>query len=215
MPENFQNPNPRHTWVFPLMSALFKAYLRLGRWRIVGIENVPQSGPVILAPNHVSLLDPPLVGVSCGRWPFTMGKAELFKGLAGKTISQMGCFPVKRGGADRYAIKTARRILGDGQALLMFPEGTRTKTGELGEAEIGVAMLAHSSQAAVVPIWISGTEKAFSPRRKGFRFVKTTVTFGPPIDFSAEYARKGDRETLELIGKRIMSEIAALRDAAQ
>lgn len=215
MAENFQDPNPRHTWVFWLMGQIFKAYLRLGRWRIVGGENIPTSGPVILAPNHISLLDPPLVGVSCGRWPFTMGKAELFKGIVGKTISQMGCFPVKRGVADRYAMKTARKILNDGEALMIFPEGMRTRDGELGAAEIGVAMLAHSTRAQVVPVWISGTERAFSIRRPGFRLVRVTITFGKPIDFSAEYARKGNRETLELIGERIMSEIAALRDATK
>ena len=202
---------PRHTWVFPLMSAVFRAYLRIGGWKIVGRENIPKSGAVIFAPNHQSLLDPPLVGVSCGRWPFIMAKAELFSGVVGWAIEQMGSFPVKRGVADRYAFKTAKKILGEGKPLLIFPEGTRTRTGELGAAEAGVAMLAHSNKVSVVPIYISGTEKAFSPRRKGFRFVKATIVFGAPIDFSDEYARKGDRETLEAIGKRIMSEIAALR----
>lgn len=204
---------PRHTWVFPLMSAVFKVYLRFGGWQVVGRENIPKSGAVILAPNHQSLLDPPLVGVSCGRWPFIMAKAELFSGIVGWAIEQMGSFPVKRGVADRYAFKTAKRLLGEGKPLLIFPEGTRTRTGELGLAESGVAMLAHSNRAPVVPIWISGTEKAFSPRRKGFRFVKATIVFGAAIDFSDEYARKGDRETLERIGTRIMSEIADLRDA--
>lgn len=84
---------PRHTWVFPFMSQVYMAYLRLGGgWKVTGTENVPLTGPVILAPNHVSLLDPPLVGVTCGRRPFIMAKAELFRGVVGWAISRMGSF---------------------------------------------------------------------------------------------------------------------------
>lgn len=204
---------PRHTWVFPFMSAVFRTYLRLGGWEVVGRENIPSIGPVILAPNHQSLLDPPLVGVSCGRWPFIMAKAELFHGIVGWGIEQMGTFPVKRGSADRWAFKTAKKILGDGKPLLIFPEGTRTRSGELGPAEAGLSMLAHSNKAPVVPVYISGTDAAFSPRRRGFRLVKARIEFGKPLYFEAEYARKGDKETLEAMGSRIMSEIAAMRDA--
>lgn len=202
---------PRHTWVFPFMSAVFRAYLRIGGWQVVGRENIPEQGPIIFAPNHASLLDPPLVGVSCGRWPFIMAKAELFKGIVGWAIEQMGSFPVKRGSADRYAFKQAKRILAEGKPLLIFPEGTRTRTGELGKAEAGLAMLAHSNRAPVVPVYISGTENAFSPRRSGFRFVRARIEFGKPLYFEEEYARKADRETLEAIGDRIMSEIDEMR----
>lgn len=207
-----QEITPRHTWVFPLVSALFKTYLRIGGWKVMGRENVPKSGPVILAPNHVSLLDPPLVGVSCPRWPFIMAKAELFSGIQGWAIQRMGAFPVRRGVADRGAFKRAKQVLQSGNPLLIFPEGTRSKTGEIGAAEAGVAMLAHSNKAPIVPIYISGTENALSPRRKGFRLVKAKIIFGKPLFFEEEYARKGDRETLEAIGKRIMEEIAALKD---
>ncbi|HEX8465646.1 MAG TPA: lysophospholipid acyltransferase family protein, partial [Abditibacterium sp.] len=154
-----------------------------------------------------------LVGVSCGRWPFIMAKAELFHGIVGWAIEQMGSFPVKRGAADRAAFKTAKRILSEGHPLLIFPEGTRTRTGELGPAEAGLAMLAHSNRAPVVPVFISGTEAAFSPRRGGFRLVKARIEFGKPLYFEEEYARKADRETLDAIGNRIMSEIAAMRES--
>ncbi len=202
---------PRHTWVFPFMSAVFRTYLRLGGWEVVGRENIPATGPVILAPNHQSLLDPPLVGVSCGRWPFIMAKAELFHGIVGWAIEQMGTFPVKRGRADRWAFKTAKKILSEGKPLLIFPEGTRTRSGELGNAEAGLAMLAHSNKAPVVPVYISGTERAFSPRGKGFRLVKARIEFGKPLFFEEEYARRGDKETLDAMGARIMSEIAAMK----
>ena len=206
--------NPRHTWVFSLLSAVYKAYLRFGGWQVYGRENVPRTGAVILAPNHVSLLDPPLVGVSGGRKPYIMAKAELFHGIVGWAIERMGTFPVRRGVVDRAAIKRARQVLAEGHALLIFPEGTRSRTGELGPPEHGVAMLAHGAKVPVVPIFIRGTEKALSPRSRGFRLVQAEIHFGKPLFFEAEYARKGDRATLESIGEQIMREIAALRDQA-
>ncbi|RYX81583.1 1-acyl-sn-glycerol-3-phosphate acyltransferase [bacterium] len=202
---------PRHTWVFPFMSLVFKGYLSIGGWRVNGRENVPKTGPVILAPNHASLLDPPLVGVSCGRPPFIMAKAELFHGIVGWAIEQMGSFPVKRGGADRKAFKQARKSLEEGHPLLIFPEGTRTRTGELGKVEPGLLMIAHAAKCPVVPVRIRGTERAFSPRRPGFRFVRARITFGKPIDFSHEYTQKGGRELFEAMGQKLMAEIEALK----
>lgn len=201
---------PRHTWVFPLMSAVFKVYLSVVGWRVEGRDNVPKTGAVILAPNHVSLLDPPLVGVSCGRWPFIMAKAELFSGIVGWAIEQMGSFPVRRGGADRAAFKRARKTLEDGQPLLVFPEGTRTRTGKLGRAEPGLLMIAHAAKCPVVPVYIRGTERAFSPRRPGFRFVRARITFGKPVDFSEEFTQKGGREVFERMGEKLMREIEML-----
>lgn len=201
---------PRHTWVFPFMSAVFKVYLSIGGWRVEGQGNVPKSGAVILAPNHVSLLDPPLVGVSCGRWPFIMAKAELFSGIVGWAIEQMGSFPVRRGGADRAAFKRARKVLEEGKPLLVFPEGTRSRSGELGRAEPGLLMIAHAAKCPVVPVLIRGTERAFSPRRPGFRFVRARIIFGKPIDFSDEFAQKGGREVFERMGEKLMREIEEL-----
>lgn len=204
---------PRHTWVFPFMSAVFRVYLRIGGYKVAGRENIPATGPVILAPNHVSLLDPPLVGVSSTRRPFIMAKAELFHGIQGWAIQRMGSFPVNRNSADRAAFRRARQILSEGQPLLIFPEGTRSSYGELGEAEPGVALLAHGAKAPVVPIYIRGTEGAFSRRRKGFHLVKCEIHFGKPLYFEEEYARKADRETLDIISQRIMEEIASLKRA--
>ena len=201
---------PRHTFVFAFMSWVFRAYLRVGGFEVVGRENIPASGPVILAPNHVSLLDPPFVGVTCGRKPFIMAKEELFSGIQGWAIQRMGSFPVRRGGGDRAALRRAKNLLSKGELLLIFPEGTRSRTGELGPPEPGVAMLAHMNKAPVIPVFISGTEKAFSPRGKGFRFVKAKIVYGKPLLFEAEYAHKADRETLEQIGARIMDEIGKL-----
>ncbi len=201
---------PRHTFVFAVMTALYKLYLRVGRSRVRGRRNVPQSGPVILAPNHVSDLDPPIVGVSCGRWPYTMAKAELFKGAFGWVIEQMGTFPVHRGEADRRALRTARRLLKAGEAIIIFPEGTRSRDGNLQAPEIGVAMLAHGARAAIVPIFLGGTDQALSPMNPKFALVRTEIRIGQPLQLDDLYDRRANREVLEEIGARWQNAIREL-----
>ena len=201
---------PRHTVVFAIMTAIYKAYLRLGRSRVYGRRNVPQSGPVILAPNHVSNLDPPIVGVSCGRWPYTMAKAELFEGAFGWVIEQMGTFPVHRGEADRRAMRTARRLLKEGEAILIFPEGTRALEGKLGAPEIGVAMMAHQAKAAIVPIFLGGTDKALSPLNPKFAIVRAEIRIGKPLELDDLYAQRANREVLAEIGRRWQNAVAEL-----
>jgi 1-acyl-sn-glycerol-3-phosphate acyltransferase len=211
---------PMYGPVYYFMRWSFAQVFRIGGWKIIGQDNVPKTGAVILAPNHASLFDPPIVGCSSPRRVTTMGKAELFDQkwlglkILGWIITRMATFPVKRGAPDRRAIRRAEQILKDGEVLVIFPEGTRTRTGELGDGEIGIAMIAHKNKAPIVPMYLGGTGKALSPRHRGFRFIKTEVRFGKPLYFEEEYARKGDRETLEAITARVMQEIAKLRGEA-
>src|SRR5690242_5604124 len=124
----------RIVWTF--LRVFFRLVLR---WRIRGAGNVPRSGPVILASNHVSNLDPPAVCVGIWRPCHCMAKEELFVNpLFAWFIRQLYAFPVKRGTADRAALKRAVEILGEGKALVMFPEGTRSESGELQAPEMGV-----------------------------------------------------------------------------
>jgi 1-acyl-sn-glycerol-3-phosphate acyltransferase len=209
---------PMYGPVYSLMTWAWRQVFRIGGWKIYGRENVPKTGGVILAPNHASLLDPPIVGCASPRRVTTMGKAELFDQrwlgfkILGWIIQRMATFPVKRGASDRRALRRAAQVLKDGEALVIFPEGTRTRTGELGAGEIGVAMIAHQNKVQIVPVYLGGTGAALSPRYRPFRFVKTEVRFGKPLFFEEEYARKADRETLQHIADRVMQEIAALRE---
>lgn len=209
---------PMYGPVYSGMTWAWAQVFRVGGWKIIGRENVPKSGGVIFAPNHASLLDPPIVGCASPRRVTTMGKAELFDQkwlgikILGWIIQRMATFPVRRGAPDRRAIRRALQVLKEGEVLVIFPEGTRTRTGELGEGEIGLAMIAHSAKAPIVPVYLGGTGAALSPRYRPFRFVKTEVRFGAPLYFEEEYARKADRETLEKIVARVMQEIAALRE---
>ena len=209
---------PLYGPVYSGMTWAWTQVFRAGGWRVFGRENVPKTGGVILAPNHASLFDPPIIGCASPRRVTTMGKAELFDQkwlglkILGWIITRMATFPVKRGAPDRRAIRRALQVLKDGEILVIFPEGTRTRTGELGEGEIGLAMIAHSSKAPIVPVYLGGTGAALSPRHRGFKLVKTEVRFGEPLHFEEEYARKADRETLEHIVARVMKEIEALRE---
>lgn len=212
---------PLHGPIYSVMTWLFRVWFRVGGWRVEGRDNVPRSGPVILAPNHVSLFDPPLVGCASPRRVTTMGKAELFdvRWFGVKIfpwwIQRMATFPVKRGSSDRRALRRAIKTLENGEALVIFPEGTRTRTGELGEGEIGLAMIAHAAKAPIVPMFLHGTHNSLSPLRGGLRLFRAHVTFGEPLYFAEEYARKADRETLQHISTRVMEEIARLGERHQ
>lgn len=173
------------------------------RWRITGLENIPSSGGVIIAPNHISLWDPPLVGCALPRTVHFMAKEELFAiPVFNWIIRQLQAFPVKRGAADRNAIRKSIELLQQGEVLGLFPEGTRSKNGQLGEPEQGVAMIAVKAGVPIIPAAITGTNQPF------YRLPRFTVAFGKPIAIPS--GRVG-KEELELISKTIMKEIEALR----
>ncbi|HVF09739.1 MAG TPA: lysophospholipid acyltransferase family protein [Abditibacteriaceae bacterium] len=212
---------PMHGWLYHFMFGSYGLFFRLNGLKVYGRENVPREGPFILAPNHVSLFDPPLVGVASPRLVTTMGKAELFEKktcglkILGFIIRRMGTFPVHRGKPDRRALRRAAQVLKAGGGLVIFPEGTRTTDGRLGPPELGIALIAHSAKAPVVPMYLKGTDRAFSKLHPGFRLIKPEAWFGPPLRFEEEYAQRGDRQTLHAISNRIMAEIARLRDVAE
>jgi len=197
----------RLTWLF--LRVLFHTLLR---WRVYGSRNVPASGPVIVACNHVSNLDPPVVAVGMWRPGTFMAKEELFGNpLFTWYITRLNAFPVKRGTADRAALKRSLEFLEQGRALVMFPEGTRSETGELREPEMGVGMIVYRSGAPVVPVYIDGTDRVL-PKGGGVRLARISITYGEPIRFDPPEGRKAGREEYEAAARRIMAAIAELRD---
>ena len=172
------------------------------RWQVLGNENVPMDGPVLILSNHISLLDPPSVGSGTDRQVTIMAKEELFRvPLFGGLIRALGAFPVKRGAGDRAALRLALGLLEEGKCLLMFPEGTRSKTGELEEGHTGAAFFALRSQAAVVPAAIVG----------GYRlFRRTKIVYGKPLDISEFRNSKSNKQTLADLTEHIMSAIEEL-----
>ncbi|HHY73148.1 MAG TPA: 1-acyl-sn-glycerol-3-phosphate acyltransferase [Bacillus bacterium] len=170
-------------WLYRFGKALCGVYLRsLYKIEVIGAENVPKDGGVLLCSNHISNNDPPLVGVTCPRDINFMAKEELFKIPVLKTIMHgIRAFPVKRGMSDRNALKAGLSLLKEGHVLGLFPEGTRSKTGELGTGLAGAGFFALRSNAAIVPCAVIGPYKRFS---------KIKVVYGKPIDFEAVRANK-------------------------
>jgi len=177
-----------------------------------GREHVPMTGPVLLAANHVSVLDPPLVGGAVPRELHFMAKEELFRiPLFGRLIGALNAHPVKRDGSDGRALKAAIRLLAEGHAMLVFPEGTRGMEGRLGEGKAGAGMLAVLSGAPVVPVFISGSAQALPPGQAVPRRAKVRVTFGPALHFKGK--GEGDRkDRYREASAEIMRAIAQLRD---
>lgn len=194
----------------PLAVAFMRVYFRL---EMRGREHVPRQGPVLLVANHSSALDPPLVGGAAPRPLSFLAKASLFEiPLFGALIRRLHARPLRREGADAGAMRTALRILQEGAALLVFPEGTRGPEGTLREPKAGAAMLAVLAGVPVVPVFISGSGRALAKGRRLPRPVKVRVTFGPPLVF--ERRPEGRKEYYEVASRQMMAAIARLRDAA-
>ena len=163
-----------------ILTPFFLVYLRMQR---IGREHIPAEGPVILASNHRSFFDPFVIGTMTRRPVYYVAKKELFtyNRLLSWLVNALGAFPVDRGAGDQATIETAKVILGRGEIVLMFPEGTRTRPGALGTPRRGVGRLALETGAPVVPIAIIGTEDV----RKGWRIRprKVRLRAGPPLHF--------------------------------
>jgi 1-acyl-sn-glycerol-3-phosphate acyltransferase len=201
--------------LYRILKPIAVALMRLGfRLEVRGREHVPSAGPVLLVSNHVSLLDPPFVGGAAPRELFFLAKEELFAiPLLGGLIARVNARPVKRDGSDTRALKMALRLLAEGRALLVFPEGTRGTEGHLREGKPGVGMLAVMSGAAVVPVYVSGTGRALPRGRSLPRLAKVRVTFGPALHFKAR-AGDGRKERYREAAQEMMRAIAQLRDQA-
>ncbi|MBI4286731.1 MAG: 1-acyl-sn-glycerol-3-phosphate acyltransferase [Chloroflexi bacterium] len=174
------------SWFYYVGRALTKAALfLLVRYEVRGKENIPRQGGVLIVCNHLHLADPAVLGVSFGRRVVFMAKEELFRSrLAGYFIREFGAFPVRRGQADREALRQARSILVSGQALIMFPEGMRSRSGQLRSAFPGSALIALHNGVPVLPVGITGTEK-LRGRSWWLRRPRLTVHIGEPFHLPA------------------------------
>jgi len=161
--------------------AVWKLY---GRWRVIGRDYIPATGPVIIASNHVSFLDPPLVGAAIMRECAFMARHDLFHGrFFGWYLPRLGAFPIHREAADRQAIRTALNALSRGLVLVLFPEGTRSIDGQLQAGEAGVALLVQKSGAPVIPTAVIGPERMLPVDAKRMTRVPLKCVFGQPLHF--------------------------------
>jgi glycerol-3-phosphate dehydrogenase (NAD(P)+) len=162
-----------------ILIPFFLLYFRLAR---IGREHIPGSGPVLLAANHRSFLDPFVIGALTRRPVYYMAKRELFeRRWQAWLLNGLGAFPVDRGAGDEHAMATARAILERGDCVVIFPEGTRVRPGPLGRPHRGVGRLALQTGARVVPVAVMGTEDV----RRGWRVRprKVTLRCGCPLGY--------------------------------
>lgn len=171
----------------------------LYRVKVVGKENIPKEGGVLICSNHIHNFDPPIVGISCPRPIRFMAKEEIFRvPIFGKVIKNLNAFPVKRGMSDREALRTGLKVLKNGEVLGLFPEGTRSKTGKLGKGLAGAGFFALRTDAAVVPCAIVGEYKPFK---------QIKVFYGKPLNMDELRKNKvSAEETTDFI----MNEISQL-----
>lgn len=204
--------------VYRYSTRLFKLYLLLWhRIKIIGAENMPKSGGVMIASNHASYIDPPAIGVAYRYRPVHfMARDTLWKkGFGAWWMNSVGCIPVSRGTGDMRALKTTVKMLKEGKVVSMFPEGTRTENGELQEAKGGIGFIIEKSQCVVVPAYIAGSFDAYAKGSKWIKPKTITVSFGKPITQEDFQALGSGRDAYDQHAALIMKRIAELKNGLQ
>jgi 1-acyl-sn-glycerol-3-phosphate acyltransferase len=204
-------------WFF--FRAVFKIYFR---WRVYNPERVPLNGGVILAANHASYIDPPLVGAGVRRMINFLARETLFHvpGLAA-ILRSWQVVPVDRDAGTGRGLKTILKRLEQGGAIILFPEGTRTRDGNFQPARSGIGLTVIKSSAPVVPVRVFGTYEAYGRRRKFPRPMGLQVKYGKPLLFEQERveaktcSKERVKEIYQQIADRIMSEITKLEPRAE
>ena len=202
---------------YSLATSLVRNLCRLlGGWQVVGRENFPKTGGAILAPNHVSFMDPPVAGSACPRQPWFMAKSELFRPpVFGTLIRWCRAFPVKRGTADRAALRRAEELLERGEVVLVFAQGGRFFGPGLGEPEMGLGMLALRAKVPIVPMAVLGTEQTLPRHAKFLHRGKTVVYIGEPLAFPELYEKpKPTKEDREFVAHEVMRALGVLLERA-
>lgn len=181
------------------------------RFRILHRERVIQTGPVILAMNHQSFLDPPLAGNACDRAIYFLAKRSLMNApVLGSVLPKLNVIPVDLEGKDRSALKALIRILRSGECALVFPEGTRTPDGNLQPAEPGVGLVIAKTGAPVVPMRIFGAFDAWPIGGQLRLWRKITIVVGEPLYFSPVDLELRDKDRYRRLSERVMDAIARL-----
>ncbi len=182
------------------------------RGEVAGLEHLPKRGAFLIASNHASHLDPPIVGSQVPRQMCFFARKTLWKpGIASWWLDEVGTIPVDRdGGSDVTAIKRVLRALADNKALILFPEGTRTPDGRLQPAKPGVGLIACRTQVPVVPVRIFGSFEAFGKSGRMNLGTPVSVVFGPPLPPAAYDDPKAGKERYQRASEAIMAAIAKL-----
>jgi 1-acyl-sn-glycerol-3-phosphate acyltransferase len=201
--------NPWYFTVYHLTRLIARVFFR---FRILHPERMIQEGPVILAMNHESYLDPPFAGIGCQRAIYFLARKSLFDvPVLGWILPKLNVIPVDQEGGDRTALKALIRILRANHCALVFPEGSRTLDGNFQPAQPGIGFVIAKTLAPVVPMRIFGAHRAL-PRGGGkLRFCRITIAIGEPLRFSAAEVEGYGRQVYPRLSQRVMDAIAALK----
>jgi 1-acyl-sn-glycerol-3-phosphate acyltransferase len=201
------------------MNLAYNIGYTLSRWlftvffsyRVYGQENIPEEGAVILASNHSSYFDPPLVGVASKRAMWYLARKTLLEWpVLGPVFPSLNVIPVDRDGNDRTALKNIIRLLQSGEGVVLFPEGTRSPDGHLQKAQPGLGMIVAKTLAPVVPVRVFGAYEAFPRGSKNIHPGRISVCFGPALHFTAEDFPTSDRSGYQKASDRVLEAIAAI-----
>lgn len=179
-------------------------------YRVVGKEKLVTQGSVLIASNHESYLDPPLVGIAYDKAVYYLARKTLFRGFGAWLYPRLNSIPVDQDRPDMTSLKTIVKLLRQNQQVVVFPEGSRTLDGKLQPAQAGTGLIVAKTKAVVQPVRIFGARDAL-PRGSGkLRFRPITLVVGDPIIFSSEELNAKRREDYQKISERIMEEIGKL-----
>ena len=195
---------------FLLTSTIAKT---LFSFRVVNSERIIENGGVIIAMNHQSFLDPPLIGICCKRDIFFLARKSLFSWpILGPLLPKMNNIPVDRDGADLGALKTMIKLVRAGECITVFPEGTRTSDGHIQPPKAGIGMIIAKTMAPVVPMRIFGAFEAFPRNRKLPLRRPITIVVGEPIHFTEADIVGNPREVYQKLSEQVIKAIGEIKN---
>ena len=202
---------PKPNWYFA-SQVFFTWYFDLFyEYTLSGTQNIPTSGPIIFAANHLSFYDPPAIGAKIERKINYFARDSLFKGRFGQVLEAIGTIPVARENADVKSLKAIFRSLKAGGAVAIYPEGTRSFDGKLSEPQAGAGMIACKSRATVIPTRLFGTYEAYNRHQSLPKFSGSIhIAYGTPINAQDLDPGKSHPDRYQEASKRIMQQIALL-----
>jgi 1-acyl-sn-glycerol-3-phosphate acyltransferase len=212
VPPQPQAPKPR-LWYRAMGQIVRCIGLVFFRFKCQGAENLPLQGACLIASNHASFLDPPLIGCALRRREihFVARKSLFDVWWLKPLISRLNAVPIDLGNADLTGVREALRLIKQGEALLVFPEGTRTHDGSLRKPLAGIGMFVARTGVPVLPVRIFGADKAWPRQRRFLRPAKITIAVGKPIRFELTAEESRSRQTYQAISEEIMRRIGQLQ----
>jgi 1-acyl-sn-glycerol-3-phosphate acyltransferase len=221
MPSTLSTPSTSSRSETPLLYRLFRAIFRFSfsvycRLEAYGVENVPPQGGFMIVSNHASYFDPPLIGTRLRRGLYYMAKRELFRvPVFGRLIRAVNSVPVDRGQVRRESMREYIRLMHEGHVLVVFPEGTRSRDGELKPFKAGVAMIAAQAEVRCIPAYVQGSYKSWPKHRWFPRPAKIRVFYGAPFDLPERTESTTSRDYYALCAQEMHRRVDALRREAQ